>query len=101
MFSITNIYLSTLLTSPTAPVWEQLGAKLKKSHPSVTVAKIDLTANDVDIQGAKVDSFPTIMFFKRGQKEQPIVYSGSRDLTALERFVEANNVVFSFKSTEL
>lgn len=62
---------------------------------------MDLTANDVDIQGATVDSFPTILYYKRGQKNKPVRYEGARDLNALEAFIAANAVVLSFKSAEL
>ena len=84
-----------------APVWEQLGAKMKSTHPALTVAKIDLTANDVDITGANVEGFPTILFYPRGQKNKPVLYSGARDLQSFESFLVSKLKSQSFMSTEL
>ena len=61
---------------------------VKQGHEDkVTIAKVDATANDVpdEIQG-----FPTIKLYKAGDKENPITYSGSRDIEDLIKFVKEN-----------
>lgn len=46
-----------------APIWEELGKKYE-DREDIIVAKMDSTANEVE--GVKVNSFPTIKFFPKG-----------------------------------
>lgn len=61
-----------------APKYEELAEKLK-DEPGVAIAKMDATANDVpapyDVRG-----FPTIYFAPRGDKANPRVYQGGREV---------------------
>jgi len=66
-----------------APIWEQLGEKFEGKP--VTIAKLDATANDVPLE---IQGFPTLLFFKAGNKDHPVSYDGSRDLESLSAFVE-------------
>lgn len=81
---------SGLQTLRLAPKYEEL-AHLYTSHATfssqVVVAKVDATANDVpdEIQG-----FPTIKLFPAGGKSEPILYSGSRTIEDLAKFVKEN-----------
>jgi len=67
-----------------APVWEQLGEAFA-STPTVTIAKMDATANaapdKLDIRG-----FPTLIFFPADNKEG-VPFNGERDLESLRKFV--------------
>jgi protein disulfide-isomerase A1 len=71
-----------------APIYEELGARMK-SRSDMTVAKIDYTANDVSVKGAEITGFPTVLLYKRGHKDKPVVYRGSRELMAFAEFIEA------------
>lgn len=51
----------------------------------VTIAKIDATANDFS---QEIEGFPTIMLFKAGDKKNPLVYDGDRDVEELIAFVK-------------
>jgi len=53
----------------------------------VTIAKVDATLNDVpdEIQG-----FPTIKLYKAGDKKEGVIYSGSRSIEDLIKFVKEN-----------
>jgi len=72
-----------------APKYEDLAALYAKSEfkDKVVIAKVDATANDVpdEIQG-----FPTIKLYPAGAKDQPVTYSGSRNVDDLIKFVKEN-----------
>merc|ERR1712093_859416 len=53
-----------------APIWDELGEALSE-EPNIVVAKIDSTANEVDVEGVSVGGFPTIYFFKGNEKDKP------------------------------
>lgn len=61
-----------------------------KRNPNIIIAKIDFTANDVDLVGATITGFPTVLLFKSGAKNAPIVYTGKRDLASFVAFVESH-----------
>ena len=68
------------------PIYEQLGEKFK-DRSDVVIAKMDATANE--LEHTKVNSFPTIKLFKKGDN-QVIEYNGERTLDGLTRFLETD-----------
>jgi len=70
-----------------APIYEELGTAFK-DVPSIVIAKMDATANDVDPKYG-VRGFPTIKFFPANNKEEPFDYDGDRSLDNLVTFVRA------------
>ena len=66
-----------------APTWDELADKFA-SVDSVVIAKMDSTANEVDVEGLDVKGFPTLYFFP-GQDKKPVKYESGREL---EDFVE-------------
>merc|ERR1711966_251639 len=45
------------------PVWEDLGEAFKESSGTVTIAKVDATANDLP-KSLGIKGFPTLLLFK-------------------------------------
>merc|ERR1712070_841442 len=72
-----------------APIYDELGAKFEKND-NVVIAKMDATANEIDVDGVNVSGFPTLYFFKGSDKTKPIKYEGGRDLESLTKYIESN-----------
>jgi protein disulfide-isomerase A1 len=73
-----------------APKYDELAAMYandKDLSKKVTIAKVDATLNDVpdEIQG-----FPTIKMYPAGGKDAPVLYSGSRSVDDLIKFIKEN-----------
>jgi len=70
-----------------APIWDELGAKFK-SHDDIVIAKMDSTANEIDVSGVNVRGFPTIYFFKGNDKSNPVKYEEGRELKDFVEFLK-------------
>ena len=78
------------------PVWNELG-EAAKDMATVTIAKMDATANDVPDSRIAVKGFPTIKFVtKEGEVKD---YSGGRALDDFKKFLEKEAAV-SFAGEE-
>jgi len=73
-----------------APKYKKLG-KMFKDVPNVVIAQVDATENDVP---AKIKGFPTILFYRAGDKSNPIEYKGERTEQALAKFVKEEGNTF-------
>jgi protein disulfide-isomerase A1 len=82
-----------------APTYDELGDKFA-SVDSVVIAKMDATANEIDVDGVDVKGFPTLYFFPGNDKKNPVRYESGREL---EDFVEylKDNVSNKFDHEEL
>lgn len=69
------------------PTWEELGETMKGK---VVIAKMDATANEVDVPGLAVKGFPTLYFFKGTDKANPIRYEGQREMDDFVNFLQEN-----------
>ncbi len=83
-----------------APIWDELGAKVKSQTSNIVIAKMDSTANEIDVPGVEVKGFPTIYFFKGSDKANPVKYEEGRELDSFLSFLE-NNAHHSFNHEEL
>lgn len=72
------------------PEYDKLGALFEKVD-DVVIAKIDLTANDVENTGHEVKGFPTILLYTRSAKQTPLVYQGARDAKSLASWIRDNS----------
>jgi protein disulfide-isomerase A1 len=80
-----------------APIWEQLGEAVAKQDPSIVIAKLDGTENDIPEEaGFEVSGFPTLKFFKADTNEI-IDYDGDRSIEDLTDFISKH----SAKSTKI
>ena len=50
------------------------------------IAEIDATANEVE--GEIINSFPTLKLYPEGEKSQPILYEGERNLNDMMDFIK-------------
>jgi len=66
------------------PIWEKLGEAFKDNE-KVVVAKIDMTANELD--RVKVNGFPTIKLFK-ADTNLVVDYDGGRTLEDFTKFLD-------------
>merc|ERR1712013_93770 len=69
-----------------APVWDQLGEEFKDDE-NVAIAKLDLTANQMDT--LQVKGFPTFKLYKAGDNTE-LDFTGPRNLEAFSRFLRGN-----------
>jgi Thioredoxin len=51
---------------------------------------MDATANEIDVDGVDVKGFPTIYFFKGGDKTKPVKYEGGREVDDLKEYLKKN-----------
>jgi len=70
------------------PIWEKLGEKYT-DHPSIIVAKMDSTANEVE--DVKVQGFPTIKLFQK-ETNKVVDFNGERTLDGFVKFLESDIV---------
>merc|ERR1712032_615452 len=67
------------------PVYREVAKKLE-AVASLSIAKIDATANDVvDVD---VEGFPTIKLWRAEHKDDPLDYDGDRDVDSFVQWLE-------------
>jgi protein disulfide-isomerase A1 len=71
-----------------APTWEQLAAEFK-DVPGLVIAKFDATANEVD--GLEIRGYPTLKFYPRGNKQNPVDYDGGREFDDFKKWIMENS----------
>jgi len=69
-----------------APTYEQLGNAFV-SEPNVIIAKVDATTNQELASKYGVKGYPTIKWFGKQNKEDPLKYEGGRTLGAFVNFI--------------
>ena len=70
------------------PKYEQ-AAKVLKGNDKLVLAKMDGSANEVETVSIK--GFPTILFFPKNKKENPVKYEGKRTTEDIIRFIKINS----------
>ena len=78
-----------------APTYSKLGKRFKKVS-SVTVAKMDGSLNEVE--GLKIQNFPTLLLYKANDKGKPLQYEGEKDVKSLTQWMmEHSSIPFAMK----
>lgn len=70
-----------------APKYDAMAAKLK-SNSNIVIAKMDATENEVE--GVSIKGFPTIKFYKKGNKQSPMDFDGDRTEEGMMKFLKEN-----------
>jgi len=73
-----------------APIWDELADKVAETHPNLVIAKMDSTANEVDVEGLEVKGFPTLYFFKGSDKKNPVKYEEGRELDDFLKYLSTH-----------
>ncbi|KAH3686987.1 hypothetical protein WICPIJ_002012, partial [Wickerhamomyces pijperi] len=71
-----------------APVYEELAEVYQSNSEAskkVRVANFDADLNDVDVE---IQGYPTLILYPAGDKSNPIVHQGGRDLQSLADFIK-------------
>jgi protein disulfide isomerase len=78
------------------PAYKELGARIKKEGvKTVTIAKMDATANDVSNSAYQANGYPTILFAKAGSKNSPLKYEGARDADSMFKWIKEKATGFN------
>jgi len=67
------------------PIYDELATKVA-GFSDIMIAKMDATANEYP--GLEVKGFPTLLFYKKGDKSNPMPYEGERTLEGMLKFLE-------------
>lgn len=70
-----------------APKYDAVAAKLAHMK-NLVIAKMDSTENEVE--GIAIKGFPTLKFFKKGEKQTPIEFNGDRTEEGIIKFLKEN-----------
>lgn len=68
-----------------APIYDELAAKVADKE-DIIIAKMDATGNEYP--GLEIKGFPTLIFYKKGEKSTPMPYEGERTLDGMLEFLE-------------
>eukprot|EP01012_Entosiphon_sulcatum_P061270 TRINITY_DN86717_c0_g1_i1.p1 TRINITY_DN86717_c0_g1~~TRINITY_DN86717_c0_g1_i1.p1 ORF type:complete len:483 (+),score=87.37 TRINITY_DN86717_c0_g1_i1:22-1449(+) len=69
-----------------APIYKQLAQRLA-SEPDVVIAKMDATTETQS--SVQLRSYPTLVFYSKTNKAEPLKYEGERTVEALANFVQS------------
>jgi len=70
------------------PIYDSLATKLKNVK-GLVIAKMDATANEVE--GVEIRGFPTIKFFPKGRKHNPLDFEGDRTEEGFTEFLKKHS----------
>lgn len=68
------------------PHYEKLAQTIKQVNPHILLAKIDGSANE--IQGIDLQGFPTLYFYPKNNKTEPILFEKERSQEGLVEFLK-------------
>jgi len=81
-----------------SPIYDELAEKAATQFPNVKIAKMDATANEIDVAGVNVKGFPTLYYFPANNKKNPVKYEGGRELADFIQFLGEHATVDDSRS---
>lgn len=69
------------------PKYKELSQKFKKYSDTITIAKIDATANDLP-PNFPAKGYPTIFFAPANSKDKPLTYDSQREVKDFENYIK-------------
>lgn len=70
------------------PLWEELaGIMNAKDDPQVIIARVDCTQQHALCSKHDITGYPTIRFFKQGDVDNSVKFTGTRDMSTLSEFI--------------
>jgi len=79
------------------PIYDELAKKLQNVE-NVVIAKMDATANDSPVAKYAAKGYPTIFFAPANNKQNPITYSGTREVKDMSKWIKENSSSWKKKS---
>jgi len=83
------------------PIWTEIAKHFESTTPSLVVAKMDATTNDVSNSAYVVKGFPTIYFKQAGEAGEIVSYNGDRSQAELIAFAKKHSTVKAKDHDEL
>jgi protein disulfide-isomerase A1 len=84
VLTLTPVCCVRVLVPLVQPKYETLGEEFA-GDSNIVIAKVDATENDTP---AKVEGFPTLIFYPAGDKKNPITFEGDRSVEAMAAFIK-------------
>jgi len=72
------------------PIYNELG-EAAKAAPNLVIAKMDATANEIDVPGVDIKGFPTLVWFKGNSKGAPVKYEEGRTKDEMLAYIKKNS----------
>jgi len=73
------------------PIYNQLAEELKDVK-GLVIAKMDSTANEVE--SVEVRGYPTLKFYSKDNKKNPVDYDGERDLEGFKKYLSEKSTAY-------
>jgi len=83
------------------PIYNELAQKLNKDVSNVVIAKMDGTVNDSPHAKYQAKGYPTILFAPANNKDNPIAFSGEREVQAMYDWIKSKSSAWTPKKDEL
>lgn len=71
------------------PVYDNVARKTRLVQDFM-VAKIDLSVNEIEQYKLDIVEYPTILLFRKKEKDQPIEFKGERNEYAFDKFIRGH-----------
>jgi len=81
-----------------APIWDEVAESLK-DVPNLVIGKFDATTNEAE--GVNISGYPTLIFYPRGDKANPVNYDGERDADGIKKWLSEHSESYKHYLTKV